>query len=209
MRSYKRVLLGITITAAVVDSVITLLVVPVPLEGALGNELVGPLAVLAPKHGNFFTLLLLWSLMSLLWSIEIGFAYRLYIINTSMNESPAGPFINALLFGHPLVLIICLSVMYTRAFSSEEEKQRYVNEHSLDVSPNSALMLILPQKYREHTEFSLSCFAYGIIVFIAIALIIRRIRRVLTRSGSRMTVASLRMHRMLLRSLIWQVMAFL
>ncbi|RCN33934.1 hypothetical protein ANCCAN_20223 [Ancylostoma caninum] len=94
--------------------------------------------------------------------------------------------------------------MYTRAFSSEEDKQRYVVEHSLGVSPNSALMLILPQKYREHTEFSLSCFVYAVIVFTAITLIILRIRRVLRRNSSRMAVASLRMHRMLLKSLIWQ-----
>ncbi|KAK6739038.1 hypothetical protein RB195_020862 [Necator americanus] len=144
------------ITAAAVDALITLLVVPVPLEGALGNELIGPLAVLAPNWGNLFTLILLWALTSLLWSIEIGFAYRLYVVNSSMNGASAGPLINLILFGHPLVLIAFLSIMYARAFSPEEEKRRYVTDHALQVSPKSALMLILQHKYREHTEFSIS-----------------------------------------------------
>ncbi|KAK6044811.1 hypothetical protein COOONC_17684 [Cooperia oncophora] len=71
--------------------------------------------------------------------------------------------------------------------------------------PSSAMVLILPEKYPQHTIFCMGAASYTVLLFASITAFIILIRKTLSKNAEHMSERTVQLHRTLLKSLIFQV----
>ncbi|RCN33936.1 hypothetical protein ANCCAN_20225, partial [Ancylostoma caninum] len=131
--------------------------------------------------------LFLWLAFFVLWSVEVGFAFRLYALNPSMTSTKAGLFVTLIMFICPLPCMIIVNILFYNSLGTEEQEQEFIRKKNLNIHDGMAFFILVPEEIADFIIFCVCSGFFSLLLLFVISGIIIIMNRTFSKRKSQMS----------------------